>query len=674
MTQEIFLKVDKNLVTLSNGLLIESKINADGTKTDYWKQSLPAAPYLTMIAGGNFSVIKESWKGKEISYYVEPGYERYAKLIFGKTPKMMSYFSEKTGIEFPWEKYAQICVRDYVSGAMENTTATVHADNIQRTDRELLEENGEDIISHELFHQWFGNYVTCESWSNLPLNESFATYGEYLWLEHEYGIEKAEAHRLGDLDNYLSESKTKQVSLIRPYYVNEEEMFDSHSYAKGGLILHHLRKYIGDDAFFVTLNHYLKKHAFGNAEVEDLRIAFEEVTGEDLNWFFDQWFKMPGHPDLEISHEFVDSSKTVLVKIEQKQDNQGNQVYHLPASIDLVFSDRRESHKVWINRASNLFSFRTGKAPLFVMVDGEQIIPGTRSVQQEEKQWVDQYYLGKYYTARLEAISILVPKNAESNVNEDVLKCLVKALSDPREEIRLLALSGWDFLLDRKQNQGKNLLLNLAQNDPSPSIRRTALEMLNKHFKKEEWLWQVNLTALEDRAYSVQSTALSNLFEIDPVLGYERAKRLENDSNLTLVKAIAEIFAQSGNENEAAFFEKNCKKIQGFDQYDLVNFYGKFLLGRKDITIDRGVNILGEIAQKNKVWFIRLNAINQLSSIEEMYAAREKEIKSKSGAENNEETKLQLSKIAEQSKKINELISRIKKEEKNPNLVKLYNN
>jgi len=677
MTQEIYLTVDKSMVTLSNGLLIESKENKDGTKTDYWKQSLPSAPYLTMIAAGNFSIVKDSWKEKDVTYYVEPGYERYAKLIFGKTPKMMSFFSDKMGIEFPWEKYAQIVVRDYVSGAMENTTATVHAENIQRNDRELLEEDGEDIIAHELFHHWFGNYVTCESWSHLPLNESFATYGEYLWLEHEYGNEKAESHRLGDLDNYLNESKTKQVSLIRPYYVNEEDMFDSHSYAKGGLILHHLRKYIGDKAFFSALNFYLKKHAFNNAEIEELRIAFEEITGEDLNWFFDQWFKMAGHPDLNISYQYIDSSNTVVVQVDQMQENAGTGLYQLPTQIDLFFADKKESHPVWINKKNNTFSFKTGRSPLFVMVDGEWNLPGTRTVQQEEKAWIDQYQYAKIYSARFEAITKLIPTAKENKLGEDAKKCITKALSDSHEDIRYLALGGLEYMLSENPSQGKNLLLNLSQNDPKPKIRKTALEMLNRHFKKEEWLWQSNLTSLEDKAYSVQATALGHLFELDPVLGFERAKRLEADSNISLVKTIAEIYSQSGTEKESAFFEKNCRRIQGFEQYDLVNFYGKYLLGRSDETIDKGIVILSEIAKKNSVWFIRLNALNQLGNLEELFTNRERELKAKMAAEKNKEDQnlqKQIEKVSSEKKHLSTLIEEIKKGEKNPNLLKLYNN
>ena len=257
MTQEILLTVNKKYTTLSNGLLLSQKENEDGTRTDYWKQSLPAAPYLTMIAVGEYGIVKDRYKNIEVSYYLEPQYVKYAKQIFGDTPEMISYFSNLLGVEYPWEKYAQIAVRDYVSGAMENTTATVFGDYIQRTEKELLDATGVDIIAHELFHQWFGNLVTCESWSNLPLNESFANYSEYIWLSHKYGKDEGDEHLQKDLEIYLNESKMKQANLIRFYYNDKEEMFDGHSYSKGGRVLHMLRNYVGDEAFFASLKLYL---------------------------------------------------------------------------------------------------------------------------------------------------------------------------------------------------------------------------------------------------------------------------------------------------------------------------------------------------------------------------------------------------------------------------------
>ncbi|MCE9539356.1 MAG: M1 family metallopeptidase [Bacteroidetes bacterium] len=211
MTQEIFITVDKKFVTLSNGELVFSSNNEDSTRTDCWQMDLPHAPYLAMMAVGEFEIVKDKWQDKEVNYYIEKEYAPYTKDIFGNTPEMLEFFSTKLGVPYVWNKYSQIIVRDYVSGAMENTTATLHGEFLQRTDRELLDKNYEDVISHELFHQWFGDLVTCESWSNLPLNESFATYGEYLWEEYKYGLDEADLHSSESARGYFAESERKKV-------------------------------------------------------------------------------------------------------------------------------------------------------------------------------------------------------------------------------------------------------------------------------------------------------------------------------------------------------------------------------------------------------------------------------------------------------------------------------
>jgi aminopeptidase N len=195
-TEEISMTVPDRWVTLSNGLLIAQKKNANGTRTDHWKMDLPHAPYLFFMGAGDFSIVKDSFKGKEVNYYVEPEYASVARRIFGLTPSMIGFFERITGVPFPWPKYDQIALREFTSTAMENTTATAHADGAQQDARELVEGNRwESNIAHELFHQWCGDYVTCESWSNLTLNESFANYSQYLWKEHAYGGGKSRALR-----------------------------------------------------------------------------------------------------------------------------------------------------------------------------------------------------------------------------------------------------------------------------------------------------------------------------------------------------------------------------------------------------------------------------------------------------------------------------------------------
>ena len=177
-TQELYVTVEQKFKTLSNGILATSTNNADGTRTDYWKMDMPHAPYLFMLAVGDFAVVKDKWRNIEVAYYVEPEYEADARDIFAHTPEMLEFFSNKLGVNYPWPKFSQIIVRDYVSGAMENTTAVVFGDFIQKHKWELIDDSNDKIVAHEMFHHWFGDYVTSESWPNLTMNEGFANYSE----------------------------------------------------------------------------------------------------------------------------------------------------------------------------------------------------------------------------------------------------------------------------------------------------------------------------------------------------------------------------------------------------------------------------------------------------------------------------------------------------------------
>src|SRR6478752_4833181 len=324
-TEELTVTVDNKYVTLSNGKLMSQKKNTDGTRTDYWKMDLPHSPYLFFLGVGDYAVVKDSWRGKEVNYYVEPEYGSVAKKIFGNTPEMIEFFSKITGVPFPWVKYSQITGRDYVAGAMENTTATIHQESVQQDARELVDGNNwEGTIAHELFHQWFGDYVTAESWSNLTLNESFADFSETLWEEYKYGKDAGDAHGYTSMLGYL-QSQSENKNLVRYYYSDKEAMFDAVSYNKGGRILHMLRNFVGDSAFFKSLNLYLNTNKFKSAEAHNLRLAFEEVTGKDLNWFFNQWYYGSGHPILNISYDYDEAAKQVKVTIKQTQD--GDKVF-----------------------------------------------------------------------------------------------------------------------------------------------------------------------------------------------------------------------------------------------------------------------------------------------------------------------------------------------------------
>ena len=251
-TQEIEMTVPDSFVTLSNGLLKSSQKNGN-LRTDYWVMDKPHAPYLFFMGAGEFAVVKDTpWRGKiPVEYYVEKDYAPLAKKLFGNTSEMMTFFSERFGYDYPWAKYAQIIVRDFVTGAMENTTAVSHSESAYQSEEALNDQNyWEYIIAHELAHHWFGDLVTAESWANLTVNESFANYSEYLWLAHKYGKDVADYHLRNNTQQYHQRPDDFKKDLVRFDYTSTDDMFDMVSYNKGGAILHMLRHYLGDEAFF----------------------------------------------------------------------------------------------------------------------------------------------------------------------------------------------------------------------------------------------------------------------------------------------------------------------------------------------------------------------------------------------------------------------------------------
>ena len=352
-TQSLKVTYDSKYVSLANGKLKSSRDNKNGTKTDHWVQTIPHSVYLTVLVIGDYTIVKDEWRGKEVSYYMEPRYKSLARPIFGRTPEMMEYFSKLLGVEFPWDKYSQVIVHDFTAGAMENTSAVTFNTMFQKDERELLDDNDDETVAHELFHHWFGNIVTCKTWTHLTLNESFANYSEYLWTEYKYGKEAAEYHWTRDLSPYFSYSSAKKEPLIRYFYKKPDDMFDVISYNKGGKILHMLRNYLGDEAFFKSLNLYLTKFRFKTAEYSNLRQCFEEVSGEDLYWFFNQWYDNGGHPILTSS--YLKSADSGVLIVSQRHNFDSSLVYKIPMDLNIYTGDVIKRQRVILNKKSDTF-------------------------------------------------------------------------------------------------------------------------------------------------------------------------------------------------------------------------------------------------------------------------------------------------------------------------------
>ncbi|HJW28934.1 MAG TPA: DUF3458 domain-containing protein, partial [Saprospiraceae bacterium] len=376
-TQEITLTVPDSMMTLSNGVLVTSTALGNGMRKDYWKMDLAQAPYLAMVAVGKWDKVTDYWRGRPVEYYVDPGYGEAARAIFANTPEMIEFFSKKLDYTFVWPKYSQIIVKNFVTGAMENTTATVHADYIQFHREDILDDGGNDyVVAHELFHHWFGDLVTCESWSNITLNEGFANYAEYLWAEYKYGREKADLSRMSELSGYFDQTQREIHPLINYHYRNEESIFDAHAYNKGGLVLHMLRDLVGDDAFFASLHYYLQQHQFSSVEVADLRQAFEFTTGLDLQWFFNQWYFGLGHPIIDVHQAYDAAARKINLTLKQTQEAKGyTPVFKLPIEIAIYKQDSSVmTKKIWMDQKEQTFSFDVPDQPLSVIIDPHDIL------------------------------------------------------------------------------------------------------------------------------------------------------------------------------------------------------------------------------------------------------------------------------------------------------------
>jgi aminopeptidase N len=573
-TEEINITVEDNFKTLSNGLLVKSIQHSDNTRTDYWKMDLPHSPYLFMMAIGEYAIVKDKWRDREVNYYVEPKYEEDARAIFGNTPEMLEFFSKTLGVDYAWPKYSQVVARDYVSGAMENTSATLHGEFLQQTKRELIDRNNEDVISHELFHHWFGDLATCESWSNLPLNESFATYGEYLWNEYKYGRDVADMGLESDLKSYLDESKMKQEHLIRFYYENREDMFDRHSYAKGGTILHMLRKYVGDDAFFASLKLYLQKNSFKTAEVHDLRLAFEETTGEDLNWFFNQWFLNQGHPSLNINYNWDASTMNQEIVLEQLQDLSTTPLYKLPIDVDFYFSTYKVRERIVLTDKKQNFKFRFPEKPLAVNFDAEKMLTCTKTDNHSENEWIVIYNNSSLYQDKKEALEHL--SNLEWN--NSIASVIRKAIADKNKKNQSFAINHIEPLLISKDSlEIVNQLISIANNTKlNSSVRVIAISKISS-FDLNGQITSLLNNLCNDSSYNVMAASLNGIASKSLSTAMNKVKILESESDINLREIAADFYSNYGDDSNADFMFNYIDANQDINYGDLniINTYLK---------------------------------------------------------------------------------------------------
>ncbi|HEY8075580.1 MAG TPA: M1 family aminopeptidase, partial [Labilithrix sp.] len=378
MTTEARIRVPKGFYVLSNGELV-----AREEGLFHWKMSDPHPSYLVTIVAGEFAEIEDRVKvgGRDVplAYLVPKGREEDGKRSFARTPEMIAHFSELTGVAYPWNKYAQVVVSDFAAGGMENTTATTMYEDILLDERAALDVTSDDLVAHELAHQWFGDFVTCRDWSEGWLNEGFATFFEHVWREKHRGADEYHFGLKADLESYLHEAHGRyRRPIVCHDYDSPLDLFDRHLYEKGGLALHVLRVELGDALFWKGVNVYLTRHARGIVETRDLLRALEEVSGRSLGRRFEEMIHKPGHPEIEVELSWADGVLTCAVKQHQSNHDGVPNVFELPITLALEGGGRET---VKLASRVDTFAIRAAERPKWVVVDPDMRILGDVTVK-----------------------------------------------------------------------------------------------------------------------------------------------------------------------------------------------------------------------------------------------------------------------------------------------------
>ncbi len=431
-TSEQYITTPAGEIAISNGALVETIPNADGTRTFHWKMDEPHATYLTSLVVGDYAKLDAAYKNVPLEYYTYRGTEETARKAFAKTPDMMRLFSDKLGHEYPYNRYAQTVVASFIFGGMENVTATTHSDSeiLYGTTREA-QVSTENLISHELAHSWFGNLVTCRDWSELWLNEGFATFMEAVFREHDAGHDAYLAEMRSNASLYFLEDLARhRRPLVFDRYRSPLDLFDTTVYKKGALVLHMLRETVGDELFWKALNRYLAENKLKPVTTEDLKRAFEETTGQRLDWFFDQWVYKAGFPELRVRSFYSAPTRKLTLEVTQTQGQEAMTplVFRLPLEIELATQSGTRTERVEVTERTQRFTFQLDGKPLMIRFDKGARLLKMINFQQPAARLKYQLTHSSDIIGRLEAAEALARLNRRLPPGEQVRQVAEAAL------------------------------------------------------------------------------------------------------------------------------------------------------------------------------------------------------------------------------------------------------
>jgi aminopeptidase N len=509
-TSEVIATVPEGWTALSNGRL-ESVRRARRGSTYHWVQAVPHPAYLVTLVAGEFDVVEDDADGVPVQYYGPPGSGDDLKRAFGRTPEMVRYFADKIGVPYPYEKYATVAVADFIFGGMENTSATTMTDTLLHDERahEDIGEVADAITAHELAHQWFGDLLTCREWSHAWLHESFATYFDALFVEHQHGWDtfRYDLHKKAQL--YLQEdSGVYRRPLVQHVYEEPIDIFDRHLYERGSVVLDMLRTQLGDELWWKAMHHYVRLHAERDVLTHDLQRAIEEATGRNLDWFFDQWVWKGGHPELKASYSWdgTHNAATVVLEQTQKPDDKLTSVYRVPMEIGFMTGRGMRTFPIELTEGRQSFVFPLTGEPRFVAIDPGNRVLKTLSFEPGERMLRAQLTDDPQAMGRIEAAKGLAKLGSPG-----AIEALRAALGN-REELDFVRAEVATALGGMKSEAARDVLLG-APRGATSRLRRAIAAALGQ-FTEDDQAANALAAMLDgegDPSYYVQAAAADAL-------------------------------------------------------------------------------------------------------------------------------------------------------------------
>ena len=532
-TTEIIATVEKPLMVISNGKLLSTKDNQNNTRTFDWRIDQSHATYLTSIVVGEYAAVEGNYAGIPVISYVYPAEATEGRATTSRLPEMVKFFSEKTGVKYPYAKYSQTMTRDF-GGGMENISATTQTDNMIHDARTELDQTSDGLQSHELAHQWFGDYVTCRSWADVWLNESFATYFQAMWDEHSLGHDDFLYRDVkSNQDAYYRDwARGIRRPIVTENYANPDAVFDTYAYPRGGAVLHMLRKTLGEENWWRAINHYLTKYAQQPVSTDQFRIAIEEATGQSMDLFFDEWLYKMGHPVFRVTQSYDLAAKTLTLKVKQEQKPDPTYAYpqatffQTPVEIEIVTTSGARIERVIVEpKEEQSFSFQVDAEPKLVNFDYGDTLIKELHFDKTTDALVYQLNNDEDVMGRMWALGQLTERRKDKSTTDADKESIAKSVASSLNQDKFWGMR-FEIAAQLQDTPGdavKTALL-AATKDKNSRVRARAIQSLGA--RKDPTLASTYQQLLGDESYGVIRAAAEALGQTKSPSGYDSLMKL----------------------------------------------------------------------------------------------------------------------------------------------------